>query len=89
MHSLIPSHLREEEEAANTTFREFINSNSMSTEEQLISFFAYSFLIYPITNYLVSPHRKYKRFYGVLYAIAFLGIVSYLHMVCLFCEVNW
>ena len=52
-----------------------------STEEQLISFFAYSFLIYPITNYLVSPQRRYKRFYGVIFAILFLGTISYIQMV--------
>lgn len=55
----------------------------MSTEEQLISFFAYSFLIYPITNYLVSPQRKYSRVYGVLFAILFLSLTSYLHLVSL------
>ncbi len=52
-----------------------------STEEQLVSFFAYSFIVYPIVYYLMSPHRKYSRSQGVVYAIAVLGIVAYLHMV--------
>lgn len=53
------------------------------SEEQLISFFAYSFFIYPVTNYLVSPHREYNKksqWKGVVYAILFLATLSTLHM---------
>lgn len=49
--------------------------------EQLISFFLYSLFIYPITNYLISPHRSYPKWKGALYAITFLLGVAVLHMV--------
>jgi len=50
-----------------------------STEEQLISFFAYSMFIYPVTNYLVSPKRKYSRWLGAVYAMLFLVAISMCH----------
>ena len=53
----------------------------MSTEEQLISFFAYSMFIYPVSNYLVSPKRQYPRWKGALYAILFLAAISGLHII--------
>ena len=53
----------------------------MSQEEQLISFFAYSMFIYPVTNYLVSPKRNYARWKGVLYAIFFLAFISGCHII--------
>jgi preprotein translocase subunit Sec63 len=46
-----------------------------STEEQLISFFAYSMLIYPITSYLISSKRGYSRWKGAIYAVLFLSII--------------
>ena len=52
----------------------------MSTEEQLISFFAYSLFIYPVTNWLVSPQRSYSRWKGALYAIIFLGGISWMQL---------
>lgn len=52
----------------------------MSTEEQLVSLFAYSFFIFPVTSYLVSPSRPYKRWQGALYAIVFLLVISVAHM---------
>jgi hypothetical protein len=58
------------------------NDNSGSSEaEHLASFFIYSFFVYPITNYIVSPQRKYPRWKAVLYAIIFLAGVSYLVLV--------
>eukprot|EP01041_Mallomonas_annulata_P000918 gene918-1781_t len=53
----------------------------MSSEEQLISFFAYSMFIYPVTNYLVSPKRKYSRWMGAFYAMGFLVLISCCHVV--------
>jgi hypothetical protein len=51
--------------------------------EQLVSFFLYSLFIYPVTNYIVSPQRKYPRWRAASYAIIFLLTVSTLHMVML------
>jgi hypothetical protein len=60
--------------------------------EQLVSFFLYSLFIYPVTNYIVSPQRKYPRWRAAAYAIIFLLTVSTLHMVvfvtCTFFGVN-
>ena len=53
----------------------------MSSEDQLVSFIAYSFLIYPITGYLVSPSRPYPRWQGAIYAIIFLFTIAIAHMV--------
>lgn len=53
---------------------------SGSTEDQLVSFFAYSFFIYPVTNYLISPARNYPRWRGAVYAIVFLLSISLLHI---------
>lgn len=49
--------------------------------EQLVSFFLYSLFIYPVTNYIVSPQRKYPRWRSAAYAIIFLIVVAALHMV--------
>lgn len=49
--------------------------------DQLVSFFLYSLFIYPVTNYLVSPQRKYSRWRAIFYAVAFLGIVTTVHIV--------
>ena len=57
-----------------------LSDTTMSTEEQLVSFFAYSFFIYPVTNYLISPSRPYRRWQGALYAVLFLLLVSVLHL---------
>lgn len=45
-----------------------------------MAFFAYSFFIYPVTNYLISPARPYRRWQGALYAVLFLVLVSVLHL---------
>ena len=50
-------------------------------EQQLFSFFMYSMLVYPVTNYLVSHDRKYSKMTGVALAIGFLILVFYLSMV--------
>eukprot|EP01035_Chromulina_nebulosa_P018450 gene18450-24157_t len=52
----------------------------MSSEDQLVSFFLYSFFIYPITGYLVSSHRKYPRWHGAVYAVLFLLAIALFHM---------
>jgi hypothetical protein len=44
----------------------------MGQEEQLISFLAYSLVIFPIVNYLMS----FKGWKGLMYAIGFLVIVA-------------
>eukprot|EP01032_Pedospumella_encystans_P015473 gene15473-17693_t len=49
--------------------------------DQLVSFFAYSLFVYPVTNYIVSPQRKYPRWKAALYAVVFLLAISTLHMV--------
>ena len=49
--------------------------------EQLVHFFAYSLFIYPITNWLVSPHRTYPRWKGALYAAIFLLGITVAQMV--------
>lgn len=54
---------------------------SAESGEQLVSFFLYSMLIYPITNYIVSPKRRYPKWKAALYAIGFLGLVSTIHLV--------
>lgn len=56
-------------------------SESSDTGEQLVSFFLYSLFIYPVTNYIVSPQRKYPRWKAALYAILFLAGVATLHLV--------
>eukprot|EP01035_Chromulina_nebulosa_P030852 gene30852-41042_t len=48
--------------------------------DQLISFFLYSFVIYPVTNYIVSPQRSYSRWRAAAYAFIFLIGISTLHM---------
>ena len=53
---------------------------TMSSEEQLVQFFAYSFFVYPVTGWLVSPNRPYKRWKGALYAVLFLVLVSLANM---------
>lgn len=57
---------------------------SNSSEDQLVSFFVYSFFIYPITGYLVSPHRKYPKWLGAIYAITFLVVIALIHIVSLY-----
>jgi hypothetical protein len=51
-----------------------------TTESQLASFFLYSFMIYPATNYLLSPQRQYNqkhgRWRGIFYAVAFLALIA-------------
>ena len=51
--------------------------------DQLVSFFLYSLFIYPVTNYIVSPQRKYPKWKAALYAVLFLAGVAALHMVSL------
>ena len=52
-----------------------------STEEQLISFFAYSMFIYPVTAWLVSPRRSYGRWKGAIYAMLFLAAIFFVQLV--------
>ena len=56
-------------------------ADSAETGEHLVSFFLYSLFIYPITNYIVSPQRKYPRWKAALYAVLFLGAVATIHLV--------
>lgn len=53
----------------------------MAEEDRLVSFFVYSLFVYPATNYIVAPQRKYPKWKGALYAVLFLLAVSALHMV--------
>ena len=53
----------------------------MSSDEQLLGFFAYSFFVYPVTNYLVSPKRAWKRWQGAVYAVLFLLLIAVGHVV--------
>ena len=52
----------------------------MSDTDQLISFFAYSFFIYPVINFLVSPKRPYAKWKGAIYAGIFLAAISGMHI---------
>jgi hypothetical protein len=49
--------------------------------DQLVSFFVYSLFVYPVTNYIVAPQRKYPKWKAAFYAVLFLLAVSTLHMV--------
>ena len=50
--------------------------------EQLVSFFIYSLFVYPVTNYIVAPQRKYPKWKAALYAVLFLLAISIIHVVC-------
>mmetsp|Transcript_14835 Transcript_14835/g.24556 ORF Transcript_14835/g.24556 Transcript_14835/m.24556 type:complete len:389 (-) Transcript_14835:190-1356(-) len=50
------------------------------SEGQLVSFFLYSFVVYPVANYLLSPQRQYNRQHGrwrgIFYTIMFLALIT-------------
>lgn len=49
-------------------------------DDAVISYFGYSFFVYPVTNYLVSAARPWKRWKGALFAVVFLAAVSCVHI---------
>jgi hypothetical protein len=62
-------------------------SMSSFAADQVVSFLAYSFVIYPMANYLVSGERKYGPYKRALYSICFLALVSSFHLVRASCGV--
>lgn len=48
----------------------------MKAEEQLANFLLFSTFVYPVASFLVSPHRKYSRTWGVIFAVLFLSVVA-------------
>ena len=47
----------------------------MSSDEQIVSFLFYTFLVYPINNWIMAPGRFPQR-KAVLYSIGFLGALA-------------
>lgn len=47
----------------------------MSSDEQIVSFLFYTFLVYPINNWIMAPGR-FSRRKAVLYSIGFLGLLA-------------
>ena len=45
------------------------------------TFILYSTVVYPITNYIVSPARGYSKWKGICYAVLFLGAVAFIQLV--------
>jgi hypothetical protein len=58
--------------------------NMTDSADQLISFLLYSVVVYPLTNYILSPERGIPKWRAIVLATGLLAIVAYLQLVSFF-----